>query len=164
MHQHHHEPHHTFHVSFCYPLQLVRELERQAHHLGLDLDTYLFEVIYRLATHPPITHFKVEVTSMLPIAPGFSPVYTATPSPSNAFPSTPPTWTSSDPVNAPVTADSTGLVGTVEIPATAVVGTSFTLTVSYTNADSTVATGSITQTIVPVPPVDITSFTIKQTS
>ena len=103
---------------------------------------------------------------MLPLAPGFSPVYTATPSPAGTFPAPGnlPVWTSSDPVNAPVTADSTGLIGTVNIPATAVGGATFTLTVTYTNADGTVATGSLSQTIVTAPPSDITSFSIAQTS
>ena len=97
------------------------------------------------------------------ITPGNSPVFTATPVPATSAPSTPPTWESSDTVNAPVTVDSTGLVATVEIPTTAVVGTGFTLTVSYTNADGTVATGTTSQTIVAPPSPDITSFTIAQT-
>ena len=101
---------------------------------------------------------------MLPIAPGFNPVYTATPIPATSIPSTPPTWESSDPTNAPVTADSTGLVATVAIPPTAQVGAVFTLTVTYTNADGTVATGTLEQTIVSAPPADITGFTIEQTS
>ena len=102
---------------------------------------------------------------MLPIAPGFSPVYTATPVPAGTFPAPGnlPVWTSDDSVNAPVTANATGLIGTVNIPASAVVGTSFTLTVSYTNADGVVATGTLAQTIVAAPPSDITSFNIAQT-
>ena len=43
-------------------------------------------------------------------------------------------------------------------------GTRFTLTVTYTNADATVATGTLAQTIVAAPPSDITSFTIQQTA
>ena len=90
-----------------------------------------------------ITHFTIQETTMQPIAPGFSPVFTATPQPAGNVlnPAQPvPSWTSSDPTNAPVSVDSTGLVATVAIPSTAVVGTSFTLSVSYTNADGTVAT------------------------
>jgi hypothetical protein len=102
--------------------------------------------------------------ALLPIAPGFSPVFTATPVPSTSVPSTPPTWTSSDTVNAPISVDPTGLIATVAIPTTASVGASFTLTISYTNADGTVATGSFTGTIVAAPSPDITSFTIEQTS
>lgn len=101
--------------------------------------------------------------ALLAIAPGNSPVFTATPVPTTSVPSTPPTWTSSDTTNAPVTVDTTGLVATVAIPATAVVGTGFVLTVSYTNADGTVATGVTSQTIVATPSPDITSFTIAQT-
>lgn len=102
--------------------------------------------------------------ALLPIAPGFSPVFTATPVPSTSLPSTPPTWTSSDTVNAPVSVDSTGLIATVAVPTSAVVGTSFTLSISYTNADGTVATGSFTGSIVSAPSPDITSFTIEQTA
>jgi len=104
--------------------------------------------------------------ALVPVAPGFSPVYTATPIPAGAFPApgNVPTWTSSDTTNAPVTADSTGLIGTVAIPTTATVGAGFVLTVSYTNADGTVATGSLSQTIVAAPSPDITGFTITQTA
>lgn len=103
---------------------------------------------------------------MFPIAPGFSPVYTATPIPTGTFPAPGnlPVWTSSDTTNAPVTADATGLVATVAIPATAIVGTSFTLTVTYTNSDGVVATGTLAQTIVAAPPSDITAFSIAQTA
>lgn len=113
-----------------------------------------------------IKHFHIRRKDMLPIAPGFSPQYTATPVPAGTFPApgNVPTWTSSDNTNAPIAADSTGLVATVAIPATATVGASFTLTVSYTNADGTLATGTLTQTIVAAPPADITSFTIAQTA
>jgi hypothetical protein len=101
---------------------------------------------------------------LLAIAPGNSPVFTATPVPSTSVPLTPPTWISSDTTNAPVTVDSTGLIATVAIPTNAVVGTVFTLTVNYTNADGTAATGSIILSIVAGPSPDITGFTIEQTS
>jgi hypothetical protein len=67
-------------------------------------------------------------------------------------------------LNAPIVIDPTGLVATVAIPATAVVGTSVTLSISYTNADGTAATGSAAFTIVAAPPSDITSFTVAQTA
>lgn len=104
-------------------------------------------------------------STMLPIAPGFSPVFTATPLPIGAFPAPGnlPVWSSSDTVNAPIASvDPTGLVATVAVPAGASVGASFTLGVSYTNADGTVATGSASFTIVAPPPPDITGFSIAQ--
>ena len=113
-----------------------------------------------------ITHFLIRRMTMLPIAPGFSPEFTATPAPAGTFPApgNVPVWTSSDTTNAPVTADASGLVATVAIPATATVGATFTLTITYTNADGVVATGTLDQTIVAAPPSDITSFTIAQTA
>jgi hypothetical protein len=104
--------------------------------------------------------------ALLPIAPGFSPVFTATPTPAGTAlgAGIVATTTSSDTVNAPVTTDSTGLIATVAIPTTAVVGTSFTLTTTATNADGTVATGSASFTIVAAPSPDVTGFTITQTS
>lgn len=101
---------------------------------------------------------------LLPIAPGNSPQFTATPVPATSVPSTPPTWMTSDTTNAPVTVDPTGLIATVEIPASATVGAGFVLTVSYMNADGTVATGSISETIVAPASPDITSFTVAQTA
>ncbi len=106
---------------------------------------------------------------MLPIAPGFAPGFTASPVPAGSVPApgNPVAWSSSDTTNAPVTAnasDPTGLTATVNLPSTAVVGTSFTLSVTYTNADGTVATGSQAFTIVAAPSPDITSFTIAQTT
>jgi hypothetical protein len=131
----------------------------------------ILQILRRIAKResppPPstsITTFQIQQENpMVSIAPGNSPVFTATPVPATSVPSTPPTWTSSDTTNAPITVDPTGLIATVAIPSTAVVGTSFTLEISYTNADGTVATGSTTQTIVSAPSPDITSFTIEQT-
>ena len=114
--------------------------------------------------HPTITAFQIQETSMLSISPGNSPQFTATPVPSTSAPSTPPTWVSSDTTNAPVSVDPTGLIATVAIPAGATVGAAFTLTVSYTNADGTVATGTTSQTIVAPPSPDITSFDVAQTA
>ena len=104
---------------------------------------------------------------LLPIAPGFSPVFTATPVPSTAVPnpSTPPVWTSSDTVNFPISTNLTNpLQVTVDIPSTATVGAAGTISLSYTNADGSVATGSFSWTIEAAPSPDITSFTIAQTT
>jgi hypothetical protein len=142
-------------------VKLVCELDERVSHLECAIERLL---------HPPITSFVIQqekTMALTPIAPGFSPKFTASPVPVGAVlnPSQPvPTWTSSDTTNAPVTADTTGLIGTVAIPASAVVGTSFTLTVSYTNLDGTVATGSASFTIVAAPPQDVTSFTIAQSA
>lgn len=125
---------------------------------------------HRLPVPPiPITHFKIKEIDMplAPIAPGFSPQFTATPQPAGTVlnPAQPiPVWTSSDTTNSPVTVDSTGLVATVAIPTTAVVGTVFQLSVSYTNADGTTASGSASFTIVAAPPMDVTGFSIAQTA
>lgn len=136
---------------------------------------YFFEEILRelrairrmLETRHHIHSFTIQGESMLPIAPGFAPGFTATPLPAGTTPApgNPVAWTSSDTTNAPVTvnaSDPTGLTATVNIPSGATVGTSFTLSVSYTNADGTVATGSASFTIAAAPPSDITSFTIAQ--
>ena len=139
---------------------LICELEER-----LDRIEERFERLLEALGKKRITGFTIEIQgdNMLSIIPGNSPVFTATPVPATSAPSTPPTWESSDTVNAPITVDSTGLVATVEIPATAVVGAGFTLTVSYTNADGTIATGTTSQTIVAPPSPDITSFDIAQT-
>jgi hypothetical protein len=138
--------------------ELLRRFERTYERV-CDL---LEEILHHVKPH--ITAFQIKETTMLAIAPGLNPEFTATPVPAEGKPTTAPTWTSSDTTNAPITVDSTGLIATVNIPATAVVGTQFVLTISYTNPDGTVAKGTTTQTIVPVPPVDITSFEIKQTA
>lgn len=131
-------------------------------------DEEIHERFHKCLCHSSIDHFKiVKENDMIPIAPGSSPVFTATPEPQGDTlnPSQPiPTWTSSDEANAPVSVDSTGLVATVAIASGATVGNTFTLTINYTNADGTTATGSLTETIVAPPPVDITSFTIQQTA
>jgi hypothetical protein len=109
-----------------------------------------------------ISQGESPMATLIAVAPGNSPVYTATPVPAGSTPSSGnvPTWTSSDTTLAPVTANSTGLVATVAISSTATVGANFTLTISYTNPDGTLASGSLSQTIVEP---DITSFTIEQT-
>lgn len=140
--------------------EMLHELRRE---------NYILEkIVHRLIPDEHIESFTItqqgDTMSLLPIAPGFTPGFTATPTPSTSVPSTPPVWTSSDTTNAPVTASASGLTATVAIPASAPVGNTFTLTVSYTNADGTVATGTATFTIVASPSPDITSFTITQTT
>ena len=106
---------------------------------------------------------------MVPLAPGQTATFATTPLPANAIP-TPSglVWSSSDSVNAPVspnTADATGLSTLVVFPSTAVVGTSFSLTIGYTNADGTTASQTNSFTIVAAPPTDVTGFTpILQTA
>ncbi len=125
---------------------------------------HLLEELLRY-TRSRICSFTIsQGANMLPIEPGNSPVFTATPEPSSAVLHTPPTWTTSDETNAPISVDSTGLVATVNIPTSATVGASFVLTISYTNPDGTVATGSTSQTIVAPQAPDVTSFSISQTA
>lgn len=113
-----------------------------------------------------ITSFLFEVTTMLPIAPGFSPVITASPVPVGAVlaPGTAAVSTSSDTTNAPITTDASGLIITVAIPTTAVVGTAFTLTTTYTNADGVVATSTSQPFTIVAVVTDITGFTFAQTA
>lgn len=135
---------------------------RYEEHLLKEILQELREI--RRELRQPITAFVIQEITMLSISPGNSPIFTATPIPATSVPSAPPTWTTSDTTNAPITVDKTGLIATVDIPPSATVGASFVLTVSYTNADGTVATGTTSQTIVASPSQDITSFTIAQTT
>lgn len=102
---------------------------------------------------------------MNPQAPGFTCQFTATSIPAGTVPNptTPPIWTSSDTVNAPVT-QLDALDASVTFPPSAVVGTNYSLTISYTNADGSVATGTFNGTIVPAPSPDITGFTVTQSA
>jgi hypothetical protein len=114
-----------------------------------------------LALHHPVTGFTATLESNMPFAAGATAVIDFTPQPAGAVPAPGdvPALTSSDPVNAPVTADSTGLVATVNFSETAPAG-SYTITCSYTNPDGTVATpGTYTGTIVAAASPDITGFT-----
>lgn len=125
--------------------------------------------------YPNVTAFTFTqqgdpMAALLPIAPGNSPVITITPLPVGVAldPNQPvPQTISSDPVNAPVTVDSTGLIATIAIPASAVVGTQFALKTTYTNADGSVATSSsqvFTIVAAVPPPQDVTGFSFAQTS
>ena len=116
---------------------------------------------------PPFpTHFTIQETSMVALDPGQSPQLTATPQPAgSSLGSVVPTWTSSDPVNAPVTVDPTGLIATVALSSAIAVGASVTLTVSATNpANAQVAEGTLTFTVGAPPAEFPTSFTIAQSS
>lgn len=104
-----------------------------------------------------ITGFDVE-EDVMPFAAGATAVIEFVPVPAGAVPASGdvPTITSSDPTNAPVTADATGLVATVNFAANAPAG-DYTITCSYTNPDGVVATpGTFTGTIAAP---DITGFT-----
>ena len=145
----------------------IEKLEREFRWLKEEF-YFLRRIIHRILEIDHIASFNVtregDPMALPPIVAGSTVVYTATPVPSTSVPSTPPTWTSSDPANAPVTADPTGLIGTVVIAAVAPVGTSYTVTISYTNADGSVATGSASDTTVAPPSPDITSFDVVRTA
>ena len=96
--------------------------------------------------HPEPTGFVIQQTgdsTMAPLAasdPGGTLVFTATPTPAgSAFPAGAPVpaWSSSDPF-AVVTADPTGLIGTVVLDPSIAVGNTVTLSVSntYTSANT----------------------------
>jgi hypothetical protein len=103
--------------------------------------------------------------AFIALDPGNSPQFTATPTPAGA--TLPagliPTWTSSDPAST-VTADSTGLIATLNIDSAATVGEQIVLTISATLPDGTVATGSFTVTVGAAPAADITGFSIVQSA
>ena len=110
---------------------------------------------------------------MVPLSAGNTATFATTPIPENGVPNPKalPVWTSSDTTNAPVTAvatDPTGLSATVTFPASCPGGVTFSLTITYINADGSVATqtNSFTTVAPPPPPTpDITAFTpIVQTA
>jgi len=96
--------------------------------------------------------------------PGNTLVFTATPEPAGSVvpAGSTLTWSSSDPTNAPVTQDSTGLIGTVVLGASAP-AEGVTITLNATFPDSKTASGTATFTIV-IPVVEPTSFSITQTA
>jgi hypothetical protein len=102
-------------------------------------------------------------TTMVPLAAGSTATFSTTPIPSTSVPDPSKiVWSSSDPVNAPVSAnaaDATGLSVNVTFPSTTPAGLVFSLTVSYTNADGTTATETDSFTTVAPAPSDITGFT-----
>lgn len=137
----------------------------------LEVEEQILQVLHRIERRLPrlnISGFKSKQENpVTPFNPGNTIVITFTPVPAGAEPASGdvPTITSSDPVNAPVTADATGLIATVEFPATAVPNTPFVISINYTNPDGTVATpGTFSGEIVAPPAPDITGFTAAQTS
>lgn len=148
------------------PEKLLHEI-LEATHENTGLLRKVLKLLERNHNHitgfMPITE-QGDPMPLVPIAPGFTPGFSTTTLPAGTVPNpnTPPVWTTSDPTNAPLqanTADATGLSTYVALPTTAVVGTVFTLTITYTNADSTVATQANSFTIVAAPSPDITGFT-----
>ena len=133
------------------------------------IDGYVSQIVSDLQP-PQITGFtKIQEITMVPLAPGQTATFSTTPIPSTSVPvAANIVWSSSDTTNAPTspnTADTTGLSTLIAFPTTAVVGTTFSLTVSYTNSDGTVASQSNSFTIVAPPSPDVTGFTaITQTA
>jgi hypothetical protein len=125
----------------------------------------LREILHRLPHYGhPITGFTaIQETSMVPLAAGQTATFSTTPIPSTSVPiASSIVWTSSDTTNAPVTpntADPTGLSTLVVFPSTVVAGVTFSLTVSYTNADATIATETTSFTTVAPAASDVTGFT-----
>jgi hypothetical protein len=120
---------------------------------------------------PVVTGFSIQQIEENKMAltapdPGATLVFTATPTPAGSVlpAGVVPTWTSSDPTNAPVNADPTGLIGTVVLASGIAVGESVTLTITATLPDGTTPTGSTTFTVGAAPPVEVSGFTIVQTS
>jgi hypothetical protein len=111
----------------------------------------LEEIEHDLHHKPNVTGVKIHQIgnpmALLAIAPGNSPQFQATVTPTGAATvAAQGVWASSDSVNAPVTqntSDATGLTATVNIPTSAVAGTAFTLSFTYTNADGTSAVGDL---------------------
>lgn len=131
---------------------------------------------YRPHPHPSqppnvsnFTQITQETYLMVPLAAGQTATFTTTPLPTDSAPvAASIIWTSSDTTNAPVSpnlADTTGLSTLVVFPSTVVAGVSFSLTVSYTNSDGSVATQSNSFTTVAAASPDVTGFTdILQTA
>jgi hypothetical protein len=135
-------------------LRVLKEIEHELHHKP----TNVTGATIRQIGNP---------MALLPIAAGNSPQFQATVVPAGAPTVAAQTvWSSSDTVNAPVTAnaaDQTGLTATVAIPATATPNTPFDLTYTYTNADGTTAVATASFVIAGGGNVvNITSATISQ--
>ncbi len=86
--------------------------------------------------------------------------FQATPNPSGAqlAAGVVPSWTASDPS---IVLTQNGLVCVAAVPAGSTL-TSFTLNISATNPDGTVAQGSASVPVLPPPPPEPTSFTVSQ--
>lgn len=141
----------------------------------LETTHLLHQILRRLDKLIDLPHaingFKaIQEINMVPLAAGQTATFATTPIPATSVPNPAalPVWTSSDTTNAPVTAvatDTTGLSATVTFPSTVVAGVSFSLTITYTNGDGTVATQTNSFVTVAPPSPDITAFTdILQTA
>jgi hypothetical protein len=159
-----HDPFHK--ITDKLLLDLVCEM-RKSNEQGQEHTRLLRRILHAVEPRFPIS-FSLQQSGeiMVPLDPGQSPQFTATPTPDgSSLGAVVPTWTSSDPANAPVTADATGLVATVALSASIAVGASVTLTVSATSTDGTQsATGTFTFTIGAPPPAFPTGFTIAQSA
>jgi hypothetical protein len=100
------------------------------------------------------------------ITQGATATFVATPQDKNGDPITlpagiVPTWTSSDPTGAPVTADADGLTATVTVSDAATAGSTFTLSVSAALANGTTPTGEADVPVLAVE-AEVASFVITQ--
>lgn len=104
-------------------------------------------------------------SAMTPFSPGSVVTITATdvPAGSTLPEGVVPVWTSSDPLAA-IALDSTGLIATVTLDPTIVVGASVTFTATATLPDSTTPTGSLALTVVAPPPPEVSSFSLAQSA
>jgi hypothetical protein len=142
------------------------ETHRLLHEILHELKEIRRELHHKTAVTGGIMYQQGNPMALLPIAPGNSPQFAVTPTPTGVTTLAANTvWSSSDTTNAPVTAnasDATGLTATVNIPSTAVVGTTFTLTWTYTNADGTVATPATLSLTIVALVTDVTGGTMAQ--
>ena len=147
---------HRHHKEDCIERVILREVEETHREV---------EEIERQLRHPRIVTFTriTQEPPMVSLAAGQTATFSTTPIPATAAPDPSKViWTSSDSVNAPVSpnpADNTGLSTLVVFPEGTQANISFALTVSYTNADGTVANKTNTFTTVAPPPTDVTGFT-----
>ena len=104
--------------------------------------------------------------SLTGIAPGSTGTFSLTPVDKNGNPSSlpsgvVPSWTSSDPTNAPLVVSDDGLSATCTVPDSAPAGTQITLSVTATLPDGTTPNGSAQ---FPILTLEVASFIITQTS
>lgn len=144
-------------------LRLLRNMERLLRKLVND-EAEDLNRIERFAA------IKQESPTMVPLAAGQTATFSTTPIPPTSVPNPAalPVWSSSDMTNAPVspnTADASGLSTLVVFPSGVAAGVTFSLTITYTNADGTIATQTNSFVTVAPPSPDITGFTpIVQTA
>lgn len=159
-HEHEHHPGHDPMMSVTDELlrEILSELKQN--------NRLLYRILQEVTPQFP-EGFTIQGDSMIALSPGNSPQFTATPVPAgSSLGSVVPTWTTSDPVNAPISVDVTGLVATCDLSASIAVGASVTLSISATSSDgSQTATGSVTFTVVAGGGGNFpTSFSVAQTS